>query len=249
MDFLKVCVILEEGEFMKAVVFDFDGTLTKNRKGSNCWFEIWKYIDDLEYDGVLFNKYKNKEIDSLQWLDLIFKRFKEKGVKREYLQNIAKSIEILPGTHETLKKLYENDVKIFILSGGVRQIIEEILKREKIDGFITAIETYDLFFNENGELVGYDRPNVHSLESKNEYIEVIKQRYNLSGNEILFVGNGSNDETVYLSGAKTLCINPDDTDMSNRKIWNFGIENCENLMQILEYCGIKQKINSSKSQI
>ena len=33
---------------MKVIVFDFDGTLTKNRKGSNCWYEIWKYIDELQ---------------------------------------------------------------------------------------------------------------------------------------------------------------------------------------------------------
>ena len=51
----------------------------------------------------------------------------------------------------------------------------------------------------------------------------------------MFVGNGANDQTVYLSGARTLCINPDDADYKNSKYWNFYIEKCENLFEITEF--------------
>ncbi len=226
---------------MKAIVFDFDGTLTNCQKGSNCWYEIWKYINDLEYDDFLYNKYKRKEIDNKKWLDLIFKRYKEKNVKREYLYEISKGIELLPGTYETLEYLYDNGIKIFVLSGGVRQIIYDVLKREKVDKFITSIEAYDLIFNNEGKLIDYKYPNLHNLENKNEYIELLKQIYNLKGEEILFVGNGANDETVYLSGVKTLCINPDKANISNKLVWNNNIEKCENLLQILNYCDMKYK--------
>ena len=219
---------------MKAIVFDFDGTLTKSRKGSNCWYEVWKYINDLDYDNYLYSLYKDKKIDDIEWFKLIFERYKEKDVKREYLRDISKSIEILPKTYETIKYLFEKDVKIFILSGGIRQIIEDVLEREKIDKFITSIETYDLLFDSDGKLINYKRPMVHNPESKNEYIEIIKKQYNLKSNDILFVGNGANDEKVYLSGAKTLCINPDDADINNKVAWNYVIENCSNLLQILE---------------
>lgn len=220
---------------MKAIVFDFDGTLTKSRKGSNCWYEVWKYMDDLAYDDYLYSKYKRKEIDDKKWFELIFERYQEKDVRREYLHDISKKIEILPGTYETLKKLHEEDVKIFILSGGIRQIIEDILKREKVEKFITSIETYDLIFDKQGKLIDYKRPNLHNPENKNEYIELIKKNYGFKSDEVLFVGNGANDEKVYLSGAKTLCINPDDADISNKTVWHNGIENCENLTQTLDY--------------
>lgn len=225
---------------MKAIVFDFDGTLTKSRKGSNCWYEVWKYIDDLEYDNFLYNKYKRKEIDDGTWMKLIIKRYREKDVRRVYLHEISKKLELLPGTRETLKKLYENGAKIFVLSGGIKQIIEDVFKREKVDKFITAIETYDLIFDNNGKLINYSRPSLHNLENKNEYIELIKNQYNFKSEDILFVGNGSNDEMVYLSGARTLCINPDDTDPSNKTIWHNQIENCENLSEILKFCDFEK---------
>lgn len=234
------------GENMKAIVFDFDGTLTKSRKESNCWYEVWKYMDDLAYDDFLYKKYKNNEIDDIEWFDLIFKRYKEKGVKREYLHEISKKIELLPGAHETLKYLYDNDVKIFILSGGIRQIIEDILKRENVYNFITSIETYDLIFDNEGNLIDFKQPNFHNPENKNEYIDLLTKQYNLKSDEILFVGNGANDEKVYLSGANTLCINPDDADISNKVVWHNAIENCGNLVEILKFCDIKDMKNIKK---
>ena len=227
---------------MKAVVFDFDGTLTKSKKGSNCWYKIWEYIDDLAYDEMLFYMYRKKLIDNDEWFELIFKRYKEKAVKREYLEDIANSIELLPGAYQTLKQLHNNGVKIFVLSGGVRQIIESVLKREEVDNFITSIEAYDLIFDESGKLAGYSQPNLHSLERKEEYVEQIKTNYQLKNDEILFIGNGSNDETVYKSGVKTLCINPDDADITNKRCWTYGIENCNNLTQILKYCDLDKHL-------
>ncbi len=233
---------------MKAIVFDFDGTLTKSRKGSNCWYEVWKYMDDLDYDNFLYDKYKRKEFDDKKWFELIIERYKQIDVRREYLHEISKSIALLPGTYETLEQLYKFDIKIFILSGGIRQIIEDTLKREKVDKFITSIETYDLIFDENGKLLGLKRPNLHNPENKNEYIDLIKKEYNLNSDEILFVGNGANDEKVYLSGVNTLCINPDDADIKNTKVWHNGIENCENLTQILKFCGITKEPSLSNTK-
>ena len=34
-----------------------------------------------------------------------------------------------------------------------------------------------------------------------------------------FVGNNKSDETVYKSGAPTLCIHPHHTDITNKIIW------------------------------
>ena len=223
---------------MKAVIFDFDGTLTKTKKGSNCWYKIWEYIDDLEYDSYLYNKFKNKEISDTQWFKLIFERYKEKNVQKKYLENIALKIKLLPGTYKTLEQLYKNGIKIFILSGGVRQIIESVLNREKILPFVTSLESYDLIFDKNGKLYDFKFPCLHNLENKNEYIDFIKKQYHFSKDEILFVGNGANDEKAYLSGAKTLCINPDDTDINNKTIWHNSIKNCKNLLEILKYCDI-----------
>ena len=237
---------------MKVVVFDFDGTLTKSKKGSNCWFKVWQAVDDTAYDDFLFGKYRRNEIDQKEWFDLIVERWKEKNVSQEILKGISKSIELLDGAQETLEKLHQSGIKIFVLSGGIRQIIEPVLKRERIDKFITSVETYDLIFDENNKLVGYNSP-AHNPDVKNEYVEVIKTKFNLKGEDILFVGNGENDEDVYKSGAVTLCINPDDADFKNKTVWTHYIEHCNNLAEILPFirtnCEKKEKVCQQQKNI
>lgn len=66
---------------MKAIVFDFDGTLTNCQKGSNCWYEIWKYIDDLEYNESLYNKISEKKLIIKNGLTLYLKDIKKRMLK------------------------------------------------------------------------------------------------------------------------------------------------------------------------
>lgn len=220
---------------MKAVIFDFDGTLTKSKKGSNCWRRIWEYIDDIEYDDMLYNQFVENKIDEKQWFDLIIKRYAQKNVTNLTLSKISDSIEMLDDSFNVLKAIYEKDIKIFVLSGGVKQLIENVLKRENVLKYITSIEAYDFLFDDNGKLTNYKSP-IHNLENKCEYIEIIKQTYNLTSEEdILFIGNGKNDETAYQSGVMTLCINPDDADYENKEKWKHTIKNCSSLKEILSY--------------
>ncbi len=227
---------------MKAVIFDFDGTLTQEPKGLTCWNWIWKYIDDMESSKFLYNQYTTKKIDFKAWYDLTIDIFKDKGVRREYLTDIASKMKLMPGMCETFKQLHENGIKIFVLSGGIKQIIEDTLKRNNSGQFVTLIETYNFIFDKDGKLVGYDSPKSHNIENKNEFIDIVKQEYKLRGEDILFVGNSRNDENARRSGVRTLCINPDGTNGNDKAIWNYSIENCENLTQILKFCEIpKQK--------
>ncbi len=219
---------------MKAVIFDFDGTLTKSKKGSNCWRKIWEFIDDIEYDDTLYNQFVENKIDYKQWLDLIIKRYIEKDVTDLTLHDIANSIKMIEDSFNVLKLLNQNDIKIFILSGGIKQIIENVLRRENVLQFITSIEAYDFLFDSKGKLTSCKTPN-HNLENKCEYIELVKQKYDLSSKEILFIGNGQNDQTAFQSGVVTLCINPDDADYKNKKIWQHTILSCNSLKDILSF--------------
>ena len=55
---------------------------------------------------------------------------------------------------------------------------------------------------------------------------------NTKPEEIIFVGNGDNDEWAYKSGCKTICINPVNTDSKNRTIWHSEISSLESLAEI-----------------
>ena len=62
---------------MKTIVFDFDGTLTK--KSYEIWNKMWKAIDALDIDYMLYKKYKNNEIDYVQWCQEIEKEYIKRG--------------------------------------------------------------------------------------------------------------------------------------------------------------------------
>lgn len=220
---------------IKAVVFDFDGTLTKESKGNECWYKTWEFLQDLPYDHFLYTQYTEKKITETEWAQLAIKRFQEKNLRYTNLLYIASTIQLLPGVKETFKYLHEQNINIYILSGGIYTIIENVLKQEKVLSFITAIEAYQFQFDKKENLVACHSPKLHNIENKYEYIQLLKTQHNLKGNEILFVGNSFNAETVYKSGVHTLCIHPHHTDITNKIIWQHSIPSCKNLTEILPF--------------
>ena len=215
----------------KAVIFDFDGTLTRGGEGSCSWARVWKALGDEETDNKFYGMFARGEIDDPTWMRLIEERYKELKMPKSLLDGLAEKIELMPGLEKTLKHFYDNGVKVYVVSGGVKNLID--IKLEPFKKFITRIEGYQFNFK-NGIFCGF-KETKDCLDDKHKYVDVIKHENNIVGDDILFVGNGANDQTVYLSGARTLCINPDDANYKNSKYWNFYIEKCENLFEITEF--------------
>ncbi len=215
----------------KAVIFDFDGTLGVAGTGSSSWGRVWKALDDEETDIKFYNMYARGEIDDPTWMRLIEERFVELKLSKSVLDDLAKNIRLISGIEKTFEYFLKNDIKVYVISGGVKNLIEaKLLPFKK---YITRIEGYQFNFKK-GVFSSFEQTK-DCLDDKHKYVEVIKRENNILGEEILFVGNGKNDQTVHLSGARTLCINPDDADYKNTKYWDFYIEKCNDLTQIFEF--------------
>ena len=100
--------------------------------------------------------------------------------------------------------------------------------------FIDEIRANNFFFDSDGLL---DRiiGTKYDFDGKATFISKISEEYGIPVQSILFVGNSMNDEYVYLSGARTLCINPKNTDSLDKVVWHNRINECNSLNQILEY--------------
>ena len=135
---------------MKAVFFDFDGTLTTNN--NNVWKSIWKKyglpVDENSYYRSLFNRFMTNQITHQQWCDLTCEEFRKVGFDYNSLMNIADEIKMIDGIEETLKKLKENGYHLFIISGNIMSVIERVLG-DKIKYF-DGIEANKLIFEESG---------------------------------------------------------------------------------------------------
>ena len=73
-----------------------------------------------------------------------------------------------------------------------------------------------------------------ALIGRNTQEEIMKVN-GLKPYEILFVGNSDNDDWAYKSGARTLCVNPNNTDYTNAKKWHSLLMEMTNLKEIIPF--------------
>lgn len=219
----------------KLIIFDFDGTLSVPDEIDNSWARIWIEINLLDEDIRLYNLYKDKQITYKQWVDEIIKIYRENKVNSKTFSKAAKKIHLLNNCKKVFKFLYQNDIKICILSGGVKNIIEEKVK--KFRQFITEIEAETLTLDNDGVVNGIILAKSNVEDKSNFVLNQIK-KYNLKKEEVIFVGNSYNDEEVYKSGVTTICLNPVKTDYTNKKIWTHYLLNVKDLRDILKFVNL-----------
>lgn len=212
----------------KYVVFDFDGTLTIAKKGSNSWYNIWNYLDALDEDEYLFNKYKNGEFDYNEWVLRCIDSYKTHNLDKSAMEALANNVNLINDIAKIFQLFNKLNIKIYIMSQGVKNIIDLALK--DVSKYISDIQGVELFFDENDIVSGAS----YKIEDKQDYIQDIIAQENCNPDDILFVGNGQNDETVYKTGVETLCLNADDTDCNNKTFWTNSLET-DSLSDILRY--------------
>jgi len=215
---------------MKAVIFDFDGTLTQ--KNGNLWKEIWQElgysVEPNSYYRELFNSFMAGKITHKQWCDLTCVAFKEKGFNKELLKHLTQKTTLISGAEELIHNLYSNGVEVHIVSGNIVSVIQDVLGKN--NKYVTSIKANEFVFSPNGiieQIIGtkYDH------EGKANYIKELCQTKGYNPSDILFIGNSMNDEWVYMSGAKTICVNPDNANHKDTKIWNKVIKT-DNLLDL-----------------
>jgi phosphoserine phosphatase len=126
-------------------------------------------------------------------------------MKESLLRRIAGEIELIDGTRETLELIKSRGVRLYIVSGSIKQIIRIVLG-----------DLYDLFDEVKANEIGFDSAGNlkriegtrYDFEGKAQFLRNIISEHGLSELEVLFVGNSLNDIYASRSGARTLCVNP-----------------------------------------
>lgn len=225
-----------ENPKIKAVVFDFDGTLASTNLNRTTWEEIWVALGyDVELCRRYHEQFNSGIIDHATWCKITEDYFIKRNMHRQTLDAIAKRIRLIPGVKDVLEILYKNDIKVYIVSGSILHVIRAVLGSNFI--YIDGIKANQFFFNIQGLLESIVGTR-YDFEGKSVFIQELAAELKISSSEILFVGNSLNDEYAHISGAKTLCINPRLTDAENRVIWHNCIERCIDLKEILPYVNI-----------
>ncbi|MDR0982039.1 MAG: HAD hydrolase-like protein [Culturomica sp.] len=224
----------------KAIVFDFDGTLTDNQhtKARSTWQKMWQKLGYTLNDcNELHQKFSNNEISHSKWCKITCKKFIEKEMGINVLREIASEMILINGCFPTLRKLKNSGIHLYITSGSIKDVIEAVIGNENIEIF-EEIRSNKMAFNENGKLTKIIGTKF-DFKGKADFIEMIVKKLNINPYEVLFIGNSNNDELAYQSGAITLCVNPHNTSSFENKKWNNTIYDMQNLEEILQFVNIK----------
>lgn len=213
----------------KALIFDFDGTLTRHEPNS--------YYILLRHCGVsrkICNKlFNNSLIRSPRIINLginicslIFKRA---HISREDVGKIGRNIRLMTNTIECLQELKRQGYHLYIVSDNLLPIIEEALG-ENADIF-DHIFAHNITWTTDGHLskIQYMRGKVDSINS-------ILKSSKISPSNILFFGNDENDLCVKRTGIKTCCLNPksERVQHDNHQFWNLYLESVDDFNIVKE---------------
>ncbi len=201
----------------KVVVFDFDGTLTQ--KGENSWRRLWLTsgydIGNNSAYKSLFNRYINGEFSYQEWNDRTCEYFRAGNLTSVKVSTIGALTPSIKGLKITLQELKQNGYSLFIVSGSIKQIIKSCLK-DNINYF-SGVYANEFVYDSNG-LIQNINSTRFDFDGKKRFVELLIQN-GIKPENITFVGNSYNDEKVGETGVKTICINPEETDHTDRNIW------------------------------
>ena len=178
---------------VKAIIFDAYGTLFDvnsaaekcKEKIGNRWEGFANYwrTTQLEYTWLrsLMKRHKNFWQITEDSLDKSMKFFKIDNSMKEDLLNLYKVLSTFPEVKEALNKLKEKNYKLAILSNGTPNLLNELVKSNKLENIfddIFSIEEAGIYKPDSRV---YDLPvNKYQIQ-KNEIIFLSANTWDVSG--------------------------------------------------------------------
>ncbi len=192
---------------IKLVVFDMDGTLTRERSS---WETLFKAFD---HDSRPFHqRYVSGELDEDGWASANMRAILD---SRPGLRSSEAGEAIVKGTHfregfpELVAELRKRDIRCAIISSGMEPIARVIGTRAdlhlwKANWFLT---------DDNDLLLPTYVRNVTFLE-KDEWIKRWREQYGLRKEEIVSVGDGLIDICMFQQSGHSIAFDPMDDRVS-----------------------------------
>jgi phosphoserine phosphatase len=189
---------------IKLVVFDVDGTLTRNK---SIWFKIHELFGTTVEGKMYYDQYFAGEISYDQWADYDAALWKDKPV--ETVMETVRAAELVPGAEDTISVLKENGIETAILSGGLDLMADYIGHRLGIDYVLT-----NKLHQRNGLLTGTVE-NLVAWGDKARVIQKINDHFRVSLEDTAFIGDGRNDVSVFEVVGLSIAFNPEDQEVAD----------------------------------
>jgi phosphoserine phosphatase len=221
----------------RAVVFDFDGTLTFSGSTRTTWETIWEHLGYHRNDcALLANQFFTGKITHEEWCLQTQDRFRDRGLKWDDVFRLGREVKLIDGISDVLNTLEERQIPAYIVSGSIWDVVSAALgdNLQRFAGIYTNVFCYD----HKGILASIVGTQ-YDFEGKAKFLRRLTKSLGVRSSEILFVGNSINDTHAKSSGSRTLLVNPRLTHFGQSDAWDETIPIMENLTEILKF--IEQK--------
>ncbi len=163
---------------IKAILFDFDGTLVDSEKiHFQCWKQVLsQYGLTIDYETFLREA---AGIPALEHAELVTVQY-SLGVSAETMVRKAEliysdmmklhDIEFMPYAMESLEYFYENGFPMALVTGSIRPQVDPILKEKGIEKYFKTTITYDDVANSKPDPEGYLKAVEFLGFAKEEYL-------------------------------------------------------------------------------
>ena len=117
-----------------------------------------------------------------------------KGSSAQILADVAQNIPLMPGLKTLIQHLKEHNWRIAIASGGFTYFAEHLENMLGLDAsFANQLEIQD------GKLTGKVLGDVVDAQAKADSLNILSERYSISANQTVAMGDGANDLVMMAS--------------------------------------------------
>lgn len=202
----------------KAIFFDFNGTLTQNKNS----FDFLKGKKHNKLKQFVYKFFGFLPIVRKLGLKMLQKELVQKNISLKYILTNCQHIKLKHGIWETFSALKKMGYKIVIISGGFKQVIENVFLINNLSA--DNIFANDLIFEKDH--ITQIQFNNCDFGGKKKIIKEYCTTNNISLQNAIFVGNSFNDKS-----ALTLPIKKFTFGKTHKK----NVKTIKNLTDILKY--------------
>lgn len=184
---------------MRLAVFDFDSTLMDGETLEFLAEQIGikkevKEITDRAMRGEL------DFFESLQYRVSLLK-----GLNVETVNQICKSLPVMPGAKEVVSGLKDKGYKVVCFSGGFKNATVPFVEKLGLDADFSNI-----LHSKDGVLTGFVGGEMMFNDSKGEMLKRLQRVLGISPEETLVIGDGANDLSMFKYASKRVafCAKP-----------------------------------------
>ncbi len=180
----------------KVIVFDMDSTIVD----VEIIDEMARYARVGKKVAAITEKGMRGEIDFSESLRARVSLLK--GLKIKNLESIAKTFKLTKGSEELIAGLKEMGFKVALISGGFSYFTDILKKRLGFDyAFGNELEII------KGKLTGSIKGRIIDAKRKAEILDNVCQREGITREEVVAVGDGSNDRIMVANAGLGIAFN------------------------------------------